>query len=183
MHGLRCRPTSLWRLHEPSPFFQPVPCHRGNVIHIIWPMLLGSNTLVEKKWNDTHFERSSLRETGYVLQLGHHPSDWCTNPQRSPKTFTVVHTNGVHLVDLAFCGCDKAGDHGTRVQQLLRRRLFPATSTDPQTACTIPFLKSAQLLSLQSKLSLYDYYLCIEQLTDATGTADANVGRLFQDFF
>lgn len=146
-------------------------------------MLLGSNTLVEKKWNDTHFERSSLRETGYVLQLGHHPSDWCTNPQRSPKTFTVVHTNGVHLVDLAFCGCDKAGDHGTRVQQLLRRRLFPATSTDPQTACTIPFLKSAQLLSLQSKLSLYDYYLCIEQLTDATGTADANVGRLFQDFF
>ena len=38
-------------------------------------------------------------------------------------------------------------------------------------------LKSAQLLSLQSKLSLYDYYLCIEKITDATGTADVNVSR------
>ena len=47
--------------------------------------------------------------------------------------------------------------------------------TDPQTACTFSLLKSAQLLSLQSKLSLYDYYICIERLTDATGTADVNV--------
>ena len=81
-------------------------------------------------------------------------------------------------MDLAYCACGKAGKHGTRVQQLLRRHLFPATTTDPQTACTFLLLKSAQLLSLQSKLSLYDYYLCIEQLTDATGTMYVNVGLL-----
>lgn len=46
---------------------------------------------------------------------------------------------------------------------------------DPQTACTFVLLESAQLLSLQLKLSLYDYYLCIENLTDATGTADVNM--------
>jgi len=113
-----------------------------------------------------------------MLQLGHHPADSCTNPQRSTKIFTIVHTNGIHRVDLAYCGCTEAGNHGSRVQQLLRRRLFPATTLDPQTACTFSLLKSAQLLSLQSKLSLYDYYLCIEKLTDATGTADVNVGQI-----
>jgi len=113
-----------------------------------------------------------------VVQLGHHPADSCTNPQRSTRTFTVVHTNGIHLVDLAYCSCSEAGQHGTRVEQLLRRRLFPATTLDPQTACTFQLLKSAQLLSLQSKLSLYDYYICIEQLTDATGTMDVNVGHI-----
>ena len=78
-------------------------------------------------------------------------------------------------MDLAFCGCSEVSDHGTRVQQLLRRRLFPATNLDPQTACTFQLLKSAQLLSLQSKLSLYDYYLSIEKLTDATGAMNVNV--------
>lgn len=128
-----------------------------------------------QKWNGSHFERSSLREAGHFLQLGHHPAFQCTSPQRSTKLFTIIHTNGIHLVDLAYCGCTKAGKYGTRVQQLLRRRLFPATTLDPQTACTFSLLKSAQLLSLQSKLSLYDYYICIERLTDATGTINVNV--------
>ena len=78
-------------------------------------------------------------------------------------------------MNLAFCGCSEISKHGTRVQQLLRRRLFPATTLDPQTACTFALLKSAQLLSLQSKLSLFDYYLSIETLTDATGTTGVNV--------
>ena len=82
-------------------------------------------------------------------------------------------------MDLAFCGCSDVAQHGTRVQQLLRRRLFPVTTLDPQTACTFSLLKSAQLLSLQSKLSLYDYYICIEKLTDATGTVDVNVSYPF----
>ena len=85
-------------------------------------------------------------------------------------------------MDLVFCGCNLASDYGSRVQQLLCRRLLPATTIDPQTACTFSLLKSAQLLSLQSKISLYDYYLSIEQLTDATGTTDVNVGYLSNYF-
>lgn len=80
-------------------------------------------------------------------------------------------------MNLAFCGCSEIGNHGTHVQQLLRRRLFPATTLDPQTACTFALLKSAQLLSLQSKLSLFDYYLCIENLSDATGTMGVKVSN------
>jgi hypothetical protein len=134
--------------------------------------------VLEQKWNGSYFERSSLRDAGHVLQLGHHPSDPCTNPHASTKIFTIVHTNGIHLVSLAFCQCSEAVIHGTRVQQLLRRRLFPVTSLDPQTACTFSLLKSAQLLSLQSKLSLYDYYLAVEKYTDATGTNNVNVSLI-----
>lgn len=128
-----------------------------------------------QRWNGLFFERSSLREAGYVFQLGHDPADWCTHPERSARTFTILHTNGVHHVELAFCGCTQVAKHGNRLQQLHRRCLFPATTIDPQTACTYSLLRTAQGLSLQSKLSLYDYYISIEQLTDATGTTDVNV--------
>ena len=77
-------------------------------------------------------------------------------------------------------------EHGNHVQQLLRRRLFPATTRDPNTACTFQLLRTAHILSVQSKLSLYDYYLSIEHLADATRTSGSKVrlsmyGLLFQN--
>lgn len=101
------------------------------------------------------------------MQLGHYPGDACTSPQKSTRPFTVIHTNGIHQIDLWFCGCNLAARHGDRVQQLLRRRLFPATTTDPQTGSTFALLESAHVLSVQSKLSLYDFHISIETLTDA----------------
>ena len=89
--------------------------------------------------------------------------------------FTVIHVNGIHTVDLAFCACSHVGKHGDRVQQLLRRRLLPATSKDPNTACTFQLLRAAHVLSVQSKLSLYDYYISLEQLTDASRTSGSKV--------
>ena len=56
----------------------------------------------------------------------------------------------------------------------MRRRLFPATTTNPQTGATFGLLDSARVLSVQSKLSLYDFYISLETLTDATG-ADVKV--------
>ena len=56
------------------------------------------------------------------------------------------------------------------------RRLFPATTTDPQTASTFALLESAHVLSVQSKLSLYDFYISIETLTDATHVSGVKVG-------
>ena len=97
------------------------------------------------------------------------------SPQCSTWPFTVIHTNGIHLVDLSFCACTKAALHGSWAQQLLQCRLFPVATLDPQTVCTFSLLKPSQLLSLQLKLSLYDYYLCVERLTDTMGTADVNV--------
>ena len=90
------------------------------------------------------------------------------SPQRSTRPFTVVHVNGIHQVNIWFCACNLAVHHGDCVQQLLRRRLFPATTTDPQSGSTFSLLESAHILSVQLKLSLYDYYISIETLTDAT---------------
>jgi hypothetical protein len=116
-----------------------------------------------------------LRNLGQRIQLGHYPGNKCTSPQRSTRPFTVIHTNGIHQIDVWFCGCSLAAHHGDRVQQLLRRRLFPATTTDPQTGSTFAFLESAHILSVQSKLSLYDLYISIETLTDATYVSNVKV--------
>ena len=128
-----------------------------------------------QEWTGTFFRKSALRDLGHRVQLGHQPGDTCTSPQRSTCPFTVLHTNGIHQIDVWFCGCDLATRHGDRVQQLLWRRLFPATSTDPQTASTFALLEYAHVLSVQSKLSLYDFYLSIEIITDATRVSGVKV--------
>ena len=93
----------------------------------------------------------------------------------------MIHKNGIHLVDISFCGCNHAVQYGDRVQQLLRYRLLPATTTDPQTASTFALLESAHVLSVQSKLSLYDFYQSIEILTDVTHVSDVKVCVAFID--
>ena len=87
----------------------------------------------------------------------------------------MIHINGIHLANIWFCGCDLAGDHRDCVEQLLQRRLFPATTTDPQTALTFTLLEYAHILSVQSKLSLYDLYISIKILTDAVHVSDIKV--------
>lgn len=128
-----------------------------------------------QEWTGTFFKTASLRDAGQSVQLGHLPGDACSSPQRSSRPFTVTHTNGIHQIDILFCGCNMTMHHGDRVQQLVRRRLFPSMVTDPQTASTFAFLESAQVLSVQSKLSLYDLYISIETLTDATRVSDIKV--------
>ena len=59
-------------------------------------------------------------------------------------------------------------EHRDHIQQLLRRKLLPATTRDPNTAYTFKLLCKVHVLSVQSKLSLYNYYIAIEHLTDAT---------------
>ena len=99
----------------------------------------------------------------------------CTSLQRSTRPFTVLHSNGIHLVDIWFCGCNLAVHHGDHVQQLLRHCIFPSTTTDPQTGSTFTLLELSHILSFQSKLSLYDLYISIETLTDATHVTDIKV--------
>ena len=101
-----------------------------------------------QEWTGTFFRKYSLQRAGQRVQLGHPPGDACTSPQRSTRPFTVLHANGMHLVDIWFCGCNLAAHHGDRVQQLLRRRIFPATTTDPQTGSTFALLDFAHILKI-----------------------------------
>ena len=84
--------------------------------------------------------------------------------------FCVVDTNGHHTVTIRFCGCDRAAESGSPVQQLLRRDLYPATHLEPHTAFTFRMMEHYHIQSLQGKISMYDYYESLERMTDNTGT-------------
>ncbi|KAI0653954.1 hypothetical protein C8Q70DRAFT_1048186 [Cubamyces menziesii] len=123
-----------------------------------------------QRWEGRAYEATTLRALGMVVRLGHGSDrSQCSNPILRPS-FTVVDLNGRHVISVQFCGCDKAGNAGDHVQQLLRRRLYPATDVEPNTAFTFSLLAHYHIQSLQGKISMYDYYTSVERLTDNTGT-------------
>ncbi|TDL13413.1 hypothetical protein BD410DRAFT_682794, partial [Rickenella mellea] len=104
---------------------------------------------VIEKWNGKFFEKTTLKSIGLRVQLGHCGSSRCPKSRPAPEDFTVIHTNGIH--------------------NLLRRRWFPATHLQPQTCCTLDCLNLFHLLTLQSKISGYDFYSTLVSLTDNIG--------------
>ncbi|KAL4256459.1 CxC2-like cysteine cluster KDZ transposase-associated domain-containing protein, partial [Pleurotus pulmonarius] len=120
-----------------------------------------------ENWNSMFFERCTLQSLGLRLQLGHPVDDECTNPVRAfGNSFIVITSHGVIPVTLDFCGCM---GHAAHDVQLLRARLFPATSTDPRTAATFEVLRLFQLLSFGSKVSAYEFYQTLSRLTNNFG--------------
>ncbi len=111
------------------------------------------------------------------VQLGHDPGDRCFHPKRAfGDDFVVLDVMGIHEVGVDFCGCDKnyAVDHPT---QLLRARWYPATSVDPKTAATFGLLEHFHVLSLQSKVSGWEFYTTLARRTDNTGSKPVVVSR------
>ncbi|KIJ10048.1 hypothetical protein PAXINDRAFT_62764, partial [Paxillus involutus ATCC 200175] len=80
--------------------------------------------------------------------------------------FVVVDTHDVHVLSLNFCNCEKSQGY---IQQLLRISWYPATSSRPRTAATFRVLEHFHLLSLESKVSAYEYYNTLARLVDNTG--------------
>lgn len=54
-------------------------------------------------------------------------------------------------------------------EQLLRMQWFPATCERPQTVTTFECLSLFHLLTLQGKLTAYDFYMALVHLTDNYG--------------
>ncbi|KAG1846964.1 hypothetical protein C8R48DRAFT_750553 [Suillus tomentosus] len=120
---------------------------------------------VINKWNSRYFERMSLKDIGLHVQLGH--SDMtCACPVGGHSEFLVLHVNGIHHVNVDFCGCDRQVYHR---QQLMQCDWFPSTVHQPQTACTCRLLEHFLLLTWSSKISAFEYYQTLERLTDNTG--------------
>ena len=120
-----------------------------------------------QEWNGKYFERRTLKNLGLNVQLGHPIGEQCCNPQTVPKDeFVVLHSNGIHIVSIAFCGCETANTYS---QQLLCAHWFPATSEQPCTTATFQLLEHFHLLSLESKLSCYEFYNALFRLSDNTG--------------
>ncbi|KAJ7813038.1 hypothetical protein B0H14DRAFT_3090425 [Mycena olivaceomarginata] len=113
-------------------------------------------------WTDAGlFERVTLKSLGLRIQLGHGRNGICPGTD-----FCIVDSNGIHEVALDFCTCGWAEDHDI---QLLRARLYPATTTNPATAATFRVLRDFHLLSLEAKSSAYHFYNKLARQTDNTG--------------
>jgi hypothetical protein len=109
--------------------------------------------------------------------LGHRVGEPCANPSRAARDdFVVVDENGVHEVGLDFCDCEWADD---AVTQLLRVRWFPATTTAPKSAATFNVLELFQLLSFESKASVFEYYYTLMRRTNNTGTKKVPVSNTY----
>ena len=83
-------------------------------------------------------------DLGLNVQLGHPVGERCCRPQGVTKgEFVVIHSNGIHVINLAFCGCETAETYS---RQLLRYHWLPATDDRPRTAATFQVLEEFHLL-------------------------------------
>ncbi|KJA24436.1 hypothetical protein HYPSUDRAFT_136378, partial [Hypholoma sublateritium FD-334 SS-4] len=122
-----------------------------------------------KFWNGSFFEGVTLKALGLKIQLGHKIGNACPAPIPAfNDDFTIIHDNGIHQVCLLLCGCQKAL---RPTIQLLRARLFPATTINPRTAATFRVLETFQMLSFTAKTTAFDFYKALEARTDNTGTS------------
>ncbi|KAF7321401.1 CxC2 domain-containing protein [Mycena kentingensis (nom. inval.)] len=121
-----------------------------------------------QKWTGTFYKRVPLKSLGLRVQLGHPVGEECPSRLLGPAEFLVLHRNGIHEVGVDFCGCHAHGQDSFPMQ-LLRARLYPATTERPQTCVTLDCLDDFHSSSLHTKSSAYDYYASLESLTDGSG--------------
>jgi hypothetical protein len=117
---------------------------------------------------------SVLTGTNHFIQLGHGGNPSKCKGGATPILFTIVHTNGIHGTRVRFCTCPGVAG---KVEQLLKARLFPATTTDPKTAFSFDVLHAFQLHNMQTKCSSFDYILTLRRLTDDTFTTSVPVSH------
>ncbi|PBK83051.1 hypothetical protein ARMGADRAFT_1038202 [Armillaria gallica] len=113
-----------------------------------------------KKWNGECFISTTLHEIGLRVQLNH-TNMRCRAPVPAHTTFKVLHTTGIHDVVLDYCGCEGQLPYHT---QLLRRGWYPASHRVPTTCTTFHLLEFLHILSLCSKVSIYDFFWTLEKL-------------------
>jgi hypothetical protein len=83
------------------------------------------------------------------------------------EKMTVLHINGFHRVSTVFCGCGGKRGYDAELRiQLLRHQLYPASPMIPASAFTMACLDTLIQLSSQSKVSTYDFYQAMRQVTD-----------------
>jgi hypothetical protein len=134
---------------------------------------------------------STLRGTqGYAIPLGHngercpHELSELREQENRENTapgiaFTVVHSNGIHGTRVQFCSCMS---NIPRRIQLVRAKLFPATTKLPLTAFTFSALRQFRMHSLQSKCSAQDFLSSLRRLSDNVHVTDVPVSKFDQMF-
>ncbi|KAK0211960.1 hypothetical protein IW262DRAFT_1301412 [Armillaria fumosa] len=111
-------------------------------------------------WTGSYFKKISLGDLGLVIQLGHKLGKTCQIPA-IVRSFVVIDVDGIHTVQISFCECTRNVEVA-RYRQLLRSRLWPATTIFPQTAATFRVLNLFQV-------SAYEFYHTLARLSNNTG--------------
>ncbi|KAJ7116142.1 hypothetical protein C8R43DRAFT_1138010 [Mycena crocata] len=133
--------------------------HTTNPLHIV------------ECWHSACFEKTTLKVLELRIQFGHRG---CVKPHPSAEGFVILHLNGIHEVNVDFCGCDKEKLHGTPYEQLLKGSWYPATTEKPHSAATFELLDFFHAQTLQAKMTMYDFYVVLEKITNNTGIKPAN---------
>lgn len=114
-------------------------------------------------WNGLFFIRTTPQELGVRVQLGHPDSRHCRTSHLVHANFPVIHSNGIHHVNVDYCRCN---DMEIK-DQLLRIGWWPATPLVPKTAAMFEVLKHFHL-NLQGKMMGYSFYHALEYQSDNT---------------
>ncbi|KAJ7704630.1 hypothetical protein B0H14DRAFT_2416236 [Mycena olivaceomarginata] len=121
---------------------------------------------VLQEWNGNYWVDITLRELGFVYQIGHGGMP-CRFPDPRLLTMTVIELPVIHRVSYRYCKC-KMADTTTNVQQLLRNGWYPATITDPATCATFTTLETFRLQNVVANMNANDFITAIERQTNAT---------------
>ncbi|KAJ7106180.1 hypothetical protein C8R44DRAFT_886072 [Mycena epipterygia] len=127
-----------------------------------------------ERWDGQFFRKSSLKEIGLCVQLGHSVHERCLEARAVNTEFIVLHTNGIHDVAVDICDCKNVHLTGVPEVQMLHAGWFPATVDNPKTCTTFACLDYFMVQTPQAKTTMYDYYSALEKLTDNTGLKPPN---------
>lgn len=115
-----------------------------------------------------------MKNLGLRVQLGHPPGEKCPLPKHTwGDDFVVIDVDAVHTLGLDYCACGASAK--TEVDQLLERRLYPATVENPKTAASFRVLEMFELLQYESKISPFEVWKALSRLTDNTGLSVVKV--------
>ncbi|KAK0464003.1 hypothetical protein IW261DRAFT_1347521, partial [Armillaria novae-zelandiae] len=130
-------------------------------------------THVIQHWNSSYFDKIPLWNLGMRYQVGHLIGEICPHPHPAfGNHFTIIDTNSIHDVTLNICSCMRERPLAAQLQCAW---LFPATGIEPHTAVTTAALEQFQMLTFMGKISAYEYYYSLAQLTDNTNTKTPSV--------
>ncbi|KIY60722.1 hypothetical protein CYLTODRAFT_495541 [Cylindrobasidium torrendii FP15055 ss-10] len=152
------RPQELYRCDSCGVFLECRTCclvrHQQTPLHAI------------KKWTERKgfFERVSLRDLGHIYQLGHGGAG--CHAATEVVEVLVMHTNGIHRVNIQWCECDRSnGD--TRWRQATRMGWYPGSWLRPKTFATFECLRLFRLLNVVARCNVRDFVTTLERMTDS----------------
>lgn len=125
--------------------------------------------------------KTCLEDLGLSVDLGHEGKP-CPNKSSliAPSKLVVIASNGIHQINVHWCSCSRSiGKASEKMIQLLRLQWFPVSPFRPATAVTFECLNLFHKMTVQGKLTGYDFYQSLMHLTDNTDINPPRVSNYF----